>query len=293
VNPWVSVSKKDISTAEALLRQREAYCVGAAYRFLKRGARDHLWKSKDNSALLVYVHRILFPVFRPPELGGKSLQEGGFFCQKIPLPRFFSFVCKNVHAMQGLASDMDLLEAGMEARGFFPTTRFEYDLMNLDKVQNRFSGTVPALDEGVPPWLNIRAADGLDLERLFPLQLGYEAEEVLPEGAALNPEAVRNGLKAILLGFYTLTAEVDGRLVGKININAKSFTRYQIGGVYVDPDYRGRGIAGALTRAIIRNLMPEGKQFSLFVKKTNEAARRVYSKIGFEPIDDYRICYYK
>jgi ribosomal protein S18 acetylase RimI-like enzyme len=284
VNPWLNVHNGDLAQAEALLRLNEPYCVGAAYRFLKRGKKDRLWKNKDGSALLLYARRILFPVFRSAAFPSSLIKNEGLI-----LPRFFSFIGKKLHAAQGLASDMDLMEAGMEARGFFSTAGFEYDLMNWDRAQDR----IPARwNVPVPPRLTIRQADGLDLERLFPLQLGYEAEEVLPEGAALNPESVRNGLKAILLGFYTLTAEMDGRLVGKININAESFSRFQIGGVYVAPDYRGQGIAGALTREIIRRLLPKGKRFSLFVKKNNAAARSVYDKIGFAPIGDYRIRYY-
>ncbi|MDR2182178.1 MAG: hypothetical protein LBN92_05810, partial [Treponema sp.] len=218
MNPWLAVHDRDLAQAEALLRRNEAYYVGAACRFLKRGKKDRLWKNRDGSALLIYARRILFAVFRSAVFSASGIKNG-----TLILPRFFSFTCKKLHAMQGLASDMDLMEAAVRARGFSPGGGFEYELMNWDQAQDRLS--VPA-----PPRLVIRQADGLDLDRLFPLQLGYEAEEVLPEGAALNPESVRNGLKAILLGFYTLTAELDGRLVGKININAESFNRFQIGG---------------------------------------------------------------
>ncbi|MDR3193469.1 MAG: GNAT family N-acetyltransferase, partial [Treponema sp.] len=68
---------------------------------------------------------------------------------------------------------------------------------------------------------------------------------------------------------------------------------YQIGGVYVHPAYRGRGIARRLCAELARELLAEGKGLSLFVKKQNPAARSVYRDIGFKTQADYRISYYQ
>jgi predicted GNAT family acetyltransferase len=131
-----------------------------------------------------------------------------------------------------------------------------------------------------------------DIDSLFPLQAGYEIEEVLPKGAQFNPALCRKGLEQLVKGGMILAAEMDGRLVGKININAVSFTRLQIGGVFVDPAYRGQGIAKMMTSEIIKLLLPLGKNFSLFVKKINTAAVKAYTKTGFTKFADYRINYY-
>jgi predicted GNAT family acetyltransferase len=80
--------------------------------------------------------------------------------------------------------------------------------------------------------------------------------------------------------------------VGKINTNAESFTRYQIGGVYVHTDYRGLGIASVMTAALVRKLLAMGKGASLFVKKQNAAAGTVYRRVGFVKTGEYRIAYY-
>jgi predicted GNAT family acetyltransferase len=89
-----------------------------------------------------------------------------------------------------------------------------------------------------------------------------------------------------------LVAEFKGNLIGKINTNAVTFTRYQVGGVYVHPDYRGMGIARRMAGEFIASLTTQGKGISLFVKKSNSAARRVYQRIGFEILGDYHINYY-
>jgi len=42
----------------------------------------------------------------------------------------------------------------------------------------------------------------------------------------------------------------------------------------------------------VDSLAAQGRGISLFVNKTNTAARRVYQRIGFETTGDYRIDYF-
>ena len=80
--------------------------------------------------------------------------------------------------------------------------------------------------------------------------------------------------------------------MGKINTNAASFTRLQIGGVDVLPEYRGLGIGRRMTAAFVGELSKQGRGLTLFVKKNNPAARAIYDHIGFSVAADYRISYY-
>ena len=130
------------------------------------------------------------------------------------------------------------------------------------------------------------------MDGLYPLQAAYEQEEVLPPGAVFNPAVCRRGLELLAAGNKMLAAEMDGVLVGKINVNARSFTRFQIGGVYVLPQWRGLGIARAMTAALVGELSRRKRGFTLFVKKANVSARRVYDSLGFAKTGDYRINYY-
>jgi predicted GNAT family acetyltransferase len=124
------------------------------------------------------------------------------------------------------------------------------------------------------------------------LQAAYEQEEVVPRGSTFSPAASRVNIANIIVNGQTLAAELDGRLVGKINISAVSFTRYQVGGVYVHPDFRGLGIARRMATEFIGPLVAQGRGVTLFVKKSNLAARRLYSGLGFSVRGDYRISYY-
>jgi predicted GNAT family acetyltransferase len=80
--------------------------------------------------------------------------------------------------------------------------------------------------------------------------------------------------------------------VGKINTNAASFARVQIGGVYVLPEYRGLGIGRRMTSVFAAELQAQGWGVTLFVKKSNPAAQKIYRRIGFDDAGDYRISYY-
>jgi predicted GNAT family acetyltransferase len=171
-----------------------------------------------------------------------------------------------------------MTEMGLDVR-----EGIDYDLMGLDREPSRKNG---------PPGLILRRPGIMDMNGLFVLQAGYEKEEVIPRGAEFNPAACRLTLQHLMEEDQILAAELEGRLVGKINLSARSFSRCQIGGVYVHPDYRGRGIARRMIAEFIRPLLARGWGITLFVKKNNSAARAVYRGLGFEFCADYRISYY-
>jgi GNAT superfamily N-acetyltransferase len=185
-----------------------------------------------------------------------------------------------------LLGDALLLEAALADRGCHAVEQRDYNLMALDKAPETES------PGAFPRGLEFRRPDFADFEAMCPLQAGYEEEEVLPRGAVLNPAACRLTLSKILSKEQSLIACLDKRIVGKINTNAASFTRVQIGGVYVLPEYRGLGIGRRMTAVFAGELRAQGWGITLFVKKNNPAAQKIYRRIGFAEAGDYRISYY-
>jgi predicted GNAT family acetyltransferase len=62
-----------------------------------------------------------------------------------------------------------------------------------------------------------------------------------------------------------------------------------IGMVYTPPQLRGRGYASACVGELSRQLLKGGWQLcSLFVDVENAAANRVYHKVGYTPVCEYR-----
>ena len=290
---WRKITVEQSFKAEAFLRARERFCVAASSRFLRiQENHGHVWylngKYGEISALLLHNRRALFPVF---DRGG-GYAEGKSSAperrHEIPGPRFLKrFLGKvPIHAIQGLREDAELLEILMEKQGYFATEKIDYDLMNINgppKAESFNAG---------PDGLILRDPAEKDEEDLYALQCAYELEEVLPQNASFNPAACRLNLKHILSSENILLAELNGRVVGKINTSAESFTRYQVGGVYVHPEYRRLGIALKMTAVFIQSLLNKRKGITLFVKKSNAAAGTVYRKAGFNVLADYRITYY-
>ena len=277
------MGERETAGTEALLQSRERRCMNACSRYLRRDpSKDRVWTLRgsdgDLCAVMVHAKQSLFPVF----CGQKN----------IPPPRFLRthvmqslFGTIRIHSLQGQKEDAVILETVLEKTGLFAAENIDYDTMCIDRPPAGFHSSGPAN-------LVIRKPQNTDMDTLVALHAAYEQEEVLPAKSEFNAAISRINTARIFRDEQVLVAELDGRVVGKINTNAVSFTRCQIGGVYVHPDYRGRGIARRMTGEFAAGIVASGKGISLFVKKTNSAARNIYQNIGFEFFGDYRISYY-
>jgi ribosomal protein S18 acetylase RimI-like enzyme len=291
---WKKLGPRDFGRAEAFLRRLEPNCVSTCARFLTMerfgdclwGLSDSQGLSRDSSqgfprgsinALLLYSKQTLLPVFS----GFNSPAQAGLSWSMLRFLRKGQF-----HAAQGLRKDLLILERIMADLGRETLDPIDYDLMALD-----YGPAITTLRAG-PAGLRIRTPEYHELENILPLQAAYEREEVLPQGSSFNMAACRLNLEHIFKEQQILVAELGGRIVAKANTSALSFTRVQIGGVFVRPDCRGLGIARRLCAELAGILKRSGWDLSLFVKKWNYSAQRVYRSIGFKPIADYRISYY-
>jgi ribosomal protein S18 acetylase RimI-like enzyme len=282
---WKKVPEAAYPEIEAFLKSREALCVGACSRFIARSFKaGHIWTmpgisggNKTGSEIQAFMFNSrlsLLPIFT----GDRN----------FPLPRFLGRFLRKipVYSVQGLIEDTEILEAGMVKRGYTTMDRIDYDLMTLDKEP------LPSSFHTGPPGLIIRPPTEADKEELFALHAAYEQEEVIPRGGSFDPDSCRKTLEKLMASEKMLVACLGNKIVGKINTNAKSFTRYQIGGIYVPPQFRGHGIALKMSAIFLKELIAQGWGISLFVKKRNAIARNLYSRLGFSVSGDYRISYY-
>jgi len=274
---WKKITREDLQNATDLLVENEKKYVSACGRFLARAAGDPVWvlsnKKNEIAALAVNSRSTLIPV-----LGANN---------GIPIPDFPGHFLLNklIHSLQGLKEEVLLFEKTMAKAGRKINDSYDYDLMSLDSYSEIKRKEFPANLVIKPPALD-------DLDAIAPLQAAYEKEEVIPRGSVFNPAASRVNTSNFIVNGRMLAAEINGRIVGKIHVNAVSFTRYQVGGVYVHPDFRGKGIARKMTEEFIKSLFRECRGVTLFVKKTNQPARRLYLGLGFTSKGDYRITYY-
>jgi ribosomal protein S18 acetylase RimI-like enzyme len=275
---WRKVKKSDFPRVEKLLIDAENNYVNACAKFLLQKEADvSIWvlsgKKANIKAVIIYWKNNILPVL----------------CGHIDALEDFNrefLLSRKIHSIQGLKPEVMALEKEITKNIGKPKDIIEYHLMSLDappKKKNTSSNLTN---------LKLVTPKMADIDDITPLQAEYEKEEVLPKGSTFSYSASRVNTANIIAKGQVLAAEIDDRFVGKINVSAVSFTRFQVGGVYVSPEFRGRGIAGAMAYEFISSLISQGRGVTLFARKSNNAACRLYKSLGFQNINDYLIVYY-
>jgi len=132
-----------------------------------------------------------------------------------------------------------------------------------------------------------------DADALMPLQLAYEAEEVLPPCRTQNPAVTRKNLERILKTEYVLALQNSrGETAAKANTNAIGIRWAQIGGVYTAPDFRRKGCASLLVETLAEKIVASNRLPVLYARNGNEGAQKAYSAIGFTKTGGFTIAYY-
>jgi len=145
----------------------------------------------------------------------------------------------------------------------------------------------------------IRRATLDDLEELVRLRLEFLREVGNlkgGEGTAALAEAIRRYLleKMPREEFMAWVAEVDGRIVGVSGlvffeklpaVGNPSGREAYVMNMYTIPEWRGKGVATALLRAIIEFV--KGTEVKRIWLRATEEGRPVYEKAGFSPATSY------
>lgn len=78
-----------------------------------------------------------------------------------------------------------------------------------------------------------------------------------------------------------------GQVVFKAEVGSQSPAVGQIQGVWVHPDYRGRGMGTAGTAALAAAVVRSGRIASLYVNSFNSVARSTYARVGFHQVGTF------
>ncbi|MGO9259976.1 MAG: N-acetyltransferase family protein [Bryobacteraceae bacterium] len=117
-----------------------------------------------------------------------------------------------------------------------------------------------------------------------PRAFGSSAEE----HRAFSLAQTRERIQPVAGGSFVFGAFDGGALVGTAGFwrerQPKLRHKGMIWGVYVTPEYRGRGLARSLMAAVLERARgyPDLRQVNLAVAATQVAAERLYRSLGFE-----------
>jgi predicted GNAT family acetyltransferase len=187
-------------------------------------------------------------------------------------------------ACLGAADHVSALVAALRWK---PAIEIPYDAMSLERAAEAATPKMQA-----PAGIVYRRAKPSDLDALYPLAAEYERSEVLTRLHAFDPLACRASQARSIAKLTVYVAEYGGRIVARAQTNAVGFSFEQVGGVFVDPASRGKGLGRGVMEALVSDINSRGRNVSLFVKTGNAAARALYLSLGFSVVREYRVSYF-
>ncbi|MFD7918557.1 GNAT family N-acetyltransferase [Streptomyces sp. NPDC059740] len=123
-----------------------------------------------------------------------------------------------------------------------------------------------------------------EMDVIMPACVAMFTEEVGVSPLAGDGGLLYQARVAELVGAGRSFARIEGgRVVFKAEIGAATPRACQIQGVWVDPEYRGKGLSKAGMAAVVRYALADvSPVVSLYVNDYNTPARAAYRAVGFE-----------
>ena len=127
------------------------------------------------------------------------------------------------------------------------------------------------------------------LDVLFPASVAMFTEEVGVSPVGPDGGAGYRARVAELISAGRAFARISGgRVIFKAEIGAVTPQACQIQGVWVRPEYRGRGLAAPGVAAVVAEaLRSVAPVVSLYVNDFNTPARAAYRRVGFDEVDTF------
>ncbi|MFT4087423.1 MAG: GNAT family N-acetyltransferase [Gordonia sp. (in: high G+C Gram-positive bacteria)] len=134
----------------------------------------------------------------------------------------------------------------------------------------------------------VRLVTNADMDAYYPAAVEMFIGEVGVDPRSGDEGRAYRRRLASLIGARRVFARFDGpRVVFKAEIGSLSRKVGQIQGVWVDPEYRGRGLGVSGTASVVAAIARQGRISSLYVNDFNDAARHTYARVGFEQVGTF------
>lgn len=157
------------------------------------------------------------------------------------------------------------------------TVRADQPLMLLDKL--------PMAE----PDPLVRPVRPDEVDKLFPASVAMYTEEVgvSPLGDD-GGRGYRSRVAELVRGGRAYARFVNGKVVFKVELAVITRHTAQLQGVWVDPQWRGKGLATSGLATVVRETLRRyAPTVSLYVNAFNEPARKVYERLGFRRVGTF------
>jgi predicted GNAT family acetyltransferase len=134
----------------------------------------------------------------------------------------------------------------------------------------------------------VRVALPHELSALYPAAVAMYTEEVGVPPATLGDPSYRERVLDLVRARRAYVRFQGGQVIFKAEVAVVTRHTAQIQGVWVAPDWRGKGIASAGMAAVVADVLRRfAPTVSLYVNDYNEPARRVYARCGFRQVGTF------
>lgn len=138
--------------------------------------------------------------------------------------------------------------------------------------------TMAVSEEGFKP---AQSPEGVEVKRLSEAELGDFIELNASRGRTMSTEKARSVLrKRRYYGAY-----IDETLASMACTYLRTNEVAVVGDVYTRPEFRGRGLARAVTTAVTRDITASGAVAMLHVAEENTPAIRAYEALGYKAVN--------
>ena len=138
----------------------------------------------------------------------------------------------------------------------------------------------------------------MKLERFTPLDRELPADKIVRLNSSHEVELLALYEKSYPTNYFNRRMLATGKYLGYVeggrivavtgvHVDSGKYRVAVLGNITTDPDYRGRGLATAITSRLVSELVSEGKIVCLNVKSDNVPAITSYRKLGFVKVHEY------
>ena len=132
----------------------------------------------------------------------------------------------------------------------------------------------------------VRLVQPSEVDALFPAAVAMYTEEVgVSPLQDDNGRGYRRRIAELVRGRRAYARFLGDRVIFKAELAIITARTTQVQGVWVDPEFRGQGLAAAAMAAVTRDALRRvAPTVSLYVNDYNAPARRVYARCGFQQL---------
>lgn len=218
-----------------------------------------------------------------PEVYGKNRGE----IEKAFMRFFEDQSPRYIFSISGEKSGTALLKKILEDRfGKSPKVQGEYFLMENGRF-DAFKDLAKMNRQ-----LSVEKCTEKDAERVFPLQVAFEKEEVVFDSELFDEDRCLAKFENFVEAGAVFVGKIKNTPLCKLTVSAEGKNCVLLGGVYTLPKYRNCGLAKALLNGVTQQFAARSKKCTLFVRTKNLAAIKVYEKTGFKKFCNFEIIYY-